>query len=320
MYIDSICSIGPVGTFSGTTRLSGRPVAADGRLLCSEPDYKDLIPPMQLRRMSKPVRTGVAAAKICLDGFNDLAAINIGTAYGMLQDSETFLDKMIIQEEQLLNPTAFIQSTHNTVGGQIALSLQCNAHNMTYVHKGHSFESALLDTELLLARDDQQQKVLVGAVDECTDTSFSILAGFGIYNEIVTAGEGAHFYLLSGRQSAASRAKIEAFDMFVAQDIVAVADNIGAFIRQQAMQPAVGDIFISGTNGSDLSTEYYHYLVNHFFRDIEVIPFKEFSGEYPTASGFAPALAVSLLDAFNAAWIVNNYGPYWSIYHIRKTA
>lgn len=318
MYIDSICSIGPAGLFRGKEHLQEVPAAVGGRMLCSEPDYKDLIPPMQLRRMSKPVRTGVAAAKLCLDGFTDLAAINIGTAYGMLQDSETFLDKMIAQDEQLLNPTAFIQSTHNTVGGQVALGLHCNAHNMTYVHNGHSFESALLDAELLLLQEGQQQKVLLGAVDECTGTSFDILADFGVYNEAVMAGEGAHFYLLSGKQSAASLAKIAAFEMFVAQDINAVAERVSTFIQDQPGQPAAADVFISGVNGSGISRENYAYLGSHIFNDIKAVPFKKYSGEYPTASGFAAAFAVSLLDSFASAWIVNNYGRYWSVYHIKR--
>jgi len=316
MYIERICSIGPVGVFTGNNSLQ-QPDIVNGRMLCSEPDYKDIIPPMQLRRMSKPVRTGVAAAKICLGDVTGLAAINIGTAYGMLQDSENFLDKMIAQEEELLNPTAFIQSTHNTVGGQIALSLQNNAPNMTYVHKGHSFESALLDTELLLT-DKNESRVLLGAVDECTETSFDILADFGIYNNETIAGEGAHFYLLSGNRSAGSLAKIEAFDMFTADDVSAAVNKIRNFIAEQGPRPVGTEVLLYGANGSVSSGEDYAYIRDEIFSGTEAIPFKKYSGEYPTASGFAPALAVSFLHKHIAAWIVNNYGRYWSIYYIKK--
>ena len=52
--------------------------------------------------------------------------------------------------KNILTPTSFIQSTHNTVGGQIALELQCKGYNFTYVHGSNSFESALLDAKLQL--------------------------------------------------------------------------------------------------------------------------------------------------------------------------
>jgi len=316
MYIDRICSISPAGVFTGAGQLL-QPEIVNGRMSCTEPDYNGLIPPMQLRRMSKPVRTGVAAAKLCLDDFKDLAAINIGTAYGMLQDSESFLDKMIRQEEDMLNPTAFIQSTHNTVGGQVALSLQCNAHNMTCVHKGHSFESALLDAELLL-KDHEGSSVLAGAVDECTDTSFAILSELGVYNKNIIAGEGAHFYLLSGKCSTASLAKIAAFEMFTADNITSAVAASRSFMERGAFLPAEGEVLLYGANGSGTSEENYACLRNELFSGIAAMPFKEYSGEYPTASGFAPAFAVSLLAKHTAAWIVNNYGRYWSIYYIKK--
>ena len=56
--------------------------------------------------------------------------------------------------KNILTPTSFIQSTHNTVGGQIALGLECKGYNFTYVHASISFESALLDAQLQLAMDE----------------------------------------------------------------------------------------------------------------------------------------------------------------------
>ena len=56
-----------------------------------------------------------------------------------------FLRKMIEFEEKMLSPTAFIQSTHNTVGAQIALLLKCHHYNNTIVHRAFSFENALTE-------------------------------------------------------------------------------------------------------------------------------------------------------------------------------
>ena len=315
MYINSFCSITPAGCFTATDPVSDFPVLTTARASCVEPDYKDLIPPMQLRRMTKPVRTGVAAAQLCLQtaavALPD--AIHAGTAFGMLQDSENFLQKLITQEEQALAPTAFIQSTHNTVAGQIALSLGCYAHNMTYVHKGHSFESALLDAQLML-EEHADYKVLVGAVDECTDTSYDLLRRFNVYAPGSTAGEGANFFLLSQQPQSTSLAHIKAFTMFTAQDETQAAQQIAAFLQHNDLQPTASDLFLNGDSLSEKQSG-----ANTLFKDQQTINFKSFCGEYPTASAFALALAtVKIKEGNSRCWILNRSGKHWSIWCIDK--
>lgn len=314
MYINSVCSISPLGTLSHSQPL---PPLIDVKLspkLCVEPDYKDLIPPMQLRRMSKPVRTGVAAARICLGDVCNIAAINIGTAYGMLQDSENFLQKMIVQEEQMLNPTAFIQSTHNTVSGQIALGIQCNAHNMTYVHRGHSFESALLDAQLIPAHQDDY--VLLGAVDECTDTSFAVLKGLGIYDDNVAAGEGAHFLLLSAHRTASSFARIVEMHLFNAHTTQDVSDQVADFLHRHRNDNEL-DIFVTGNNHKDAHNDIYAAVKATYFAKSEMVNFKDYSGEYPTASGFGLVFSALLVkERGQSIWLLNNFGRQWAIYKV----
>ena len=88
-------------------------------------DIKELIPEMNLRRrMSRVVKSGVAAGIESLLEFGDRAAVEAvvtATGLGCIADSEKFLDSLIANEERMLNPTPFIQSTFNTVGAQIAL-------------------------------------------------------------------------------------------------------------------------------------------------------------------------------------------------------
>ena len=93
--------------------------------------------------MSRIIRMGVAAAMECLQeaDVKKPDAIITGTAYGCLEDTGLFLAKMVENNEEMLTPTAFIQSTHNTVGAQVALMLSCHHYNNTFVHRGFSFES-----------------------------------------------------------------------------------------------------------------------------------------------------------------------------------
>ena len=157
MYIRATGNISPQKTF-GHGPLLAEPIEHSGnRLTCVEPDYKDLIDVKLIRRMSRIIRMGVAAASACLQEAKVEVpdAITTGTAYGCMEDTGLFLTKMVEFNEELLTPTAFIQSTHNTIGAQIALMLKCHEYNNAYVHRGFSFESALLDGMMLLRKKKQ---------------------------------------------------------------------------------------------------------------------------------------------------------------------
>ena len=132
--------------------------------------------------MSRIIKMGVAAGSMALKqaGLSVPNGIITGTAYGCLDDTGIFLNKMIDNKEYALNPTPFIQSTHNTIGSQIALLLQCQGYNQTYTQGAFSFESALLDA-LLELTDSPSQSLLVGGVDEITAVSHALQKRFGIF-------------------------------------------------------------------------------------------------------------------------------------------
>lgn len=94
-------------------------------------DIKELIPEMNLRRrMSRVVKSGVAAGIESLLEFGDRAAVEAvvtATGLGCIADSEKFLDSLIANEERMLNPTPFIQSTFNTVGLRSPCCAGCTA-------------------------------------------------------------------------------------------------------------------------------------------------------------------------------------------------
>src|SRR5436190_15920142 len=236
MYIRATGNISPQKTF-GHLPLPvepawpvGRPVAYSGnRLACIEPDYKEFIDVKQIRRMSRIIRLGVAAAMECLQEAKVTKpdAIITGTAYGCLEDTGVFLTKMVEFNEDLLTPTAFIQSTHNTIGAQIGLILQCNNYNNAFVHRGFSFESALLDGIMSL-KENEATNVLVGAIDEITNNSHAILNRMGLYKQGpvsnlelyktnskgTIAGEGAAFFLLANEASETDYAKLDGLKTF----------------------------------------------------------------------------------------------------------
>lgn len=173
-------------------------------------DIKELITDAGMRRrMSRILKVAVSTAIECIGGrenIEQLNAIITATGLGCLADSERFLRNMVVDKEQLLNPTPFIQSTFNTIGGQIALLGHNHCYNVTYVNRGHSFEDAMLDAMISIA-DGDASRVLVGAFDEETPTQHHILERMGAWRKM-RSGEGAVFALLDACQSDRSVAQV----------------------------------------------------------------------------------------------------------------
>ena len=97
MFIRATGNISPQNSF-GHQPLLAEPVMYTGnRLACAEPDYKNFIDVKMIRRMSRIIRMGVAAATECLQeaGISQPDAIITGTAYGCLEDTGVFLTRMV---------------------------------------------------------------------------------------------------------------------------------------------------------------------------------------------------------------------------------
>src|SRR5690606_23802730 len=133
VYINSIGSISAQRTFDNTGFLEDIVSYHETVIPAIDPNYKDYIPPAAARRMAKGIKMGVVASKIALNGagLENVDAIITGTGMGCVIDSEKFVSAIIDNKEEFLTPTSFIQSTHNTVGGQIALGMGCKGYNFT---------------------------------------------------------------------------------------------------------------------------------------------------------------------------------------------
>ena len=316
MYIRATGNISPQKTFGHPAFLT-EPIEYSGsRLACAEPDYKEIIDVKLIRRMSRIIRMGVAAAMECLleAGVKQPGAIITGTAYGCLEDTGLFLTKMTEYKEELLTPTAFIQSTHNTIGAQIGLMLQCNNYNNTFVHRGFSFENALLDGMLLL-NEKEAANVLVGAVDEITDYSHAILTRMGLYKQgqvmnldlykstplaIGTkgtiAGEGAAFFFLTNEPSAADYAKLIGSNTFYKpQGTKEIEEHVLSFLSHHSINPGDIDLVIAGRNGDEGSDEIFDQLQQGIFSKINMVNYKHLCGEYPTSTAFALWTAANII-------------------------
>lgn len=321
IYIQGTGNISPQQTY-GSVPFLAEPVEFTGnRLTCLEPVYKEIIDIKLIRRMSRIIKMGVAAATQCLKeaGVEVPDAIVTGTAYGCLEDTGVFLTKLIETDEEVYSPTAFIQSTHNTVGGQIALMLQCTKYNNTFAHRGGSFESALLDAIMLL-EEDEAENVLVGGIDEITDISHAILSRMGLYKrEAVSnlelfnsdskgtiAGEGASFFLLGNKPSTNDYAVLDAMTTFYKPvDQAETEQHILSFLAEQSISINDIDLVITGKNGDTKNDRVFTQLQTSIFKNNACINYKHLCGEYPTAVSFALWMGANIIKTSTIPDAVN---------------
>lgn len=323
-YIRATGNISPQKSFGH--QFLTEPVEHTGdRLTCIEPDYKGIIDVKLIRRMSRIIKMGVAAAMECLQesGIAIPDAITTGTAYGCLEDTGVFLTKMVEHNETLLTPTSFIQSTHNTIGAQIALMLQCHNYNNAFVHRGFSFESALLDGMLLL-QEKEANNVLVGGIDEITNISHAILSRMGLYKrEAVSsldlfatkskgtiAGEGAAFFLLANESSGNDYAILDGMHTFYKPTSVEeIAQQILFFLSAQSITINDIDLVITGKNGDLKNDAIYTALQNTILNKAFLVNYKQLCGEYPTAVAFGLWVAINIIKTQTVPRVISKDSP-----------
>ena len=197
-YINGIGNVSAQDSSDNSNFFEGFSELETNVVLVHKPNYKEYIKPALIRRMSTGVRMGVVASSVALReaGVEIPEAIITGTGMGCLIDSKNFLKKMIDNNEEFLTPTSFIQSTHNTVGGQIALGLTCKSYNVTYSHSATSFESSLIDSLLML--EDNVHNILMGGVDEISDYTVDLYKLIGHVKKEDTLNNGILQFIRKG--------------------------------------------------------------------------------------------------------------------------
>lgn len=278
LYISAASTISHQPTFGnpGFSVALG-PVEATSVLI--SPDYKAYIDAGLLRRMSKILRMSVACAKDCITraGIEQPDAIVVGTGLGCLQDTEKFLNTSLTVEG-LLPPTSFIQSTHNTMAGQISLSIGNHGYNMTHTQNTLSFEHALFDASMLLREGERH--VLVGAADEHIDIMEDIASKLAFQTDFPLVS-GASFFILSNENG--GKATAELSDVYTIGGTETGQEEIDAFLDRNGLQ--AGDIDLALYAGAP---------VPGVERNVDYL---SLAGVYPTASAFALHYAVDLLGA-----------------------
>lgn len=311
VYINGSGSISTQKTFDNHEFLEDITFHEDNVFPALEPNYKDYIPPAAARRMAKGIKMGVVASQIAIQEAapNSIDAIITGTGMGCVRDSEKFVSAILDNKEQFLTPTSFIQSTHNTVAGQIALGIECKGYNFTYVHSSISFESALLDA-LMQLQAEEADNILIGGVDESGDHTTAIhrlikhiksekinpAQLLASNTEGTILGEGANFFVLSNTKQPSSYAQVLDVRTFNTLTKSSLKHQLDQFLMDNGLSPGDLDVLITGLNG-DIAFDHYYKELAYDFKDTQQVYYKHLSGEFNTASAFGFWLGAKILKA-----------------------
>lgn len=304
IYINGSSAISARQVFKTKPDFNEPVIHSGDRLSCIEPDYDKILEPTQIRRLSRILKMGLATSLDAIKQANNpvVDAIITGTGYGFLEDTARFLFKMTDPADRGMNPTAFIQSTFNTISSLIALNLKNNGYNNTFTHTGFSFESALDDAIMLLNAGDAKN-VLVGGLDELTNEVYELLklleaarirgtkklsAGKPSLPHLF--GEGSSFFVLSDKPAAPIPIEITGFKILYDPG----NDQLIAGYAECCKNNPV-DLYLLGMNEGNRNDESYNWILS-LADNSKCFNYKSLCGEYPTAFSFGLWLGTSVLS------------------------
>lgn len=280
-----------------------------------DPSFKEYVSPIEARRMGRILKRALATSKEALKeaGCETVDAIMTGTGFGCIENTEFFLDALSNDGEQLLKPTYFMQSTHNTISSLVAIQTKNYNYNATYAHKGISFESALHDAWLQFHMD-KIGSALVGCHDEMTETFYHIMKkGNVMGQDDERCGEVAVSVVLSRHceeQQSQLRDKrsgsnsetnplcrLTGLKMLHQPSTNDLMDAVTTLLQTAGRSLADVDYILTGISGNHQSDQAYLDETRTLFGDKPLLKYKHLFGENFTASGLGFYVAAHCVNA-----------------------
>ncbi len=146
-------------------------------------EIKQYLKPAEYRRMNQILRVSLLTSLKALKnaGIEKPDAIITATSLGCWEYTEYLLDQLATEGETTQKPSYFMQSTHNTIGSNIAAYLKCHGYNTTFSHGEKSMDLAMKDAENLLVTG-QCKNVLVGCHYETSPRLRELMHRLGVDN------------------------------------------------------------------------------------------------------------------------------------------
>ena len=247
-----------------------------------DPDFSNYISAGQARRMGPLLKRALATALKCMreSGIDHPDAIIAGTGLGCIANTENFLRQIIDNQEEMLTPTQFMQSTHNTISSLLAIQTQTHSYNSTYSHLDNSFESCLFDIiSQALTSKKQPDNILIGAYDELTPLVAQLLRKAGLTGQL---SETAMSMIITQEPT-----HCEITDVMPPMNSPYAVEYIESFIEDD-------DCLLLGINGDPGYDKKYTRLIT-LYQDLTQLHYKHLFGENLSSSGMGIYVAAQCI-------------------------
>lgn len=272
---------------------SGEPLAQT-----IDPPFREYIDAREVRRMSNICKRALVTMHCTLadTGIEQPDAIISGTGVGCLKFTEHFLDDLCENHEEMLSPTYFMQSTHNTVSSTLAIHTHNHGYNTTYSHGETSFDLALQDACMQMRLGDIGN-ALVGGYDEMVESYFSLLrkTGYVGMEGMVPCGEVSVSMLLDSVCHAHALCELCGISILHAPSAERMNAELQSLLRDAGLQKEDISYVLTGMNGNPQNDYIYNKVSADLLPRVPLLRFKHLFGENFTASAFGIYVAAHCL-------------------------
>jgi len=267
------------------------------KALSNDPNFADYLTPIMSRRMCSLLKRAIVTSRLTLQkaSVEMPDAIISGTGLGCIENTEKFLYSIWENEEKCLQPSFFMQSTHNIISAAIAIDLKCHGYNNTFVHKGISFESALLDA-IIQFKQHKIRSALVGGYDELTPDYYIFFDRIGIWDfskqdtsnpkSKCFAGETAVSMLLHTEKNEQTLCELNGVEIMYRPSTEQIRKNLDTLLAQANCSLSEIDAVVVGTNSNPVNDTVYDNVIPQLFGQLPVMQYKHLFGQ----SFISPAL------------------------------
>lgn len=291
--LGSACISGAGNTLESMARLyQAEPI---GGMLGLETISKDL-PARKVRRLKRFPRLALALAAAAYEDSGleqPPESVFMGSGWGALSETYDFLEKLRQTNEQFPSPIDFVGSVHNSAAGQVAIMYGATGANITSSGGDYSFEQALLAAENLL--DDSSAPAFVLGADE-GHAQFSPLFDPSIQAGSPLSDGGGGFCLQRKELAGKCWVRVSFYQNSTAAG--AIDSLIEALGSNRTLRKDFGLIMAgipaaADTDGNRQLTEF----IKKTKLTIPVLHYRQFTGEFASASALAAVMAVHFLQA-----------------------
>jgi 3-oxoacyl-(acyl-carrier-protein) synthase len=263
-----------------------------------DPDFKPFVSVMEARRMGRVIKRAIATSKSVVpeEKRAELDAILTGTGLGSVEDTEKFLDALLQNNEEMLPPSSFMNSTHNTIGSQIALNFKCHGYNSTCAHRGTSFDNVCFEAYMHFLKG--ANNILLGGYDEMTPAYYQLFDQIGFWKKETFSsdalkgsttpgtfsGETAMSFWLSSEPSEDALCRFLGIDLFYKPSMQRLDEGINSLLRQNGLTKSDIDAVVMGYNGDVDNDKVCAEVAGSLFPGVQQLYFKHLFGDSFTMS------------------------------------